>query len=299
VSVPAVAELPPVIPARQVGATKPFARGATAAIEEVKHGDLELVVKRFFRPETVDAEALRSLVRWRLELSEIERRQLDRLATWPLATIDNSGRLVGFLMHRVPSEFAQTVRVPSGGQRTVLREAQYLFSEARANRLAIAFPDATTRFALVFALIDVLDFLHQRRIVVGDLSTRNVLWAGSSARVLMVDCDSMFLGGVGSPLPPTSTVDWEDPADPRGAAASSDIYKLGLFALRVLAGSFQSRDPELAAPHLDGTGLMLLRASLSPLPSARPAIHAWERWAAGRRASLRRSAPINTNDLEG
>jgi len=291
-------ELAPILMPRELGTTTPLARGATASVEEVADADPALVLKRFFRPEIVDADALRRLVRWRLELSELERRQLDHLATWPLATVEEDGGVLGFLMQRVAREFTQGVRLPSGRRRTVLREAQYLLSAERAVRLAVSFPDWERRSELIFALIEALDFLHHQHIVVGDLSPRNVLWDGDSARVLMVDCDSMFLGGVGSPLPPTFTVDWDDPADPQGAAASSDVYKLGLFVLRVLAGSFQSRDAELAAPHLDGTGLMLLRASLSPVPFARPGIHAWERWAAGRRAAFRRSEPTNTTHPE-
>lgn len=291
-------ELPPALELEELGSTAPLARGATASVEEVGGcDDARLVLKRFFTPQLVNGETLRRLVHWRRELSELERRQLDHLATWPLTTVEEEGQVLGFVMHRVPVEFSQTVRVPSGARRTVLREAQYLLSEERARRLGVTFPAATRRVEIVFALIEAIHFLHRRRIVVGDLSARNILWDAPSARVLMVDCDSMFLGGVGSPLPPAFTVDWDDSAGHADAAASSDVYKLGLFVLRVLTGSFQSRNPEAAAAHIDGTGLLLLRASLSPYSSERPGIEAWERWAAGRRAALRtqRTGPtINT-----
>ncbi|MDQ3777780.1 MAG: phosphotransferase, partial [Actinomycetota bacterium] len=203
-----------------------------------------VVLKRFNRPEQVDARALEALVRWRRDLPPSERSWLDRITTWPLATVNEAGTCVGFVMHRVPREFAEEVRLPSGRRQSVLREAQYLIApEDRLCRLRVPAPSRRTRLEIVWMLAEAIGFLHRRRIVVGDLSSRNVLWRPDPGRIVIVDCDSTTLGRVGSPHEPAFTVDWDDPAQPVTVAASSDVYKLALFALRTLARSFQTRDP--------------------------------------------------------
>lgn len=268
-----------------LGPTVPLARGGVGQVEALRD-DASLVFKRFHDPDAVDAGVLRAFVAWRRELSAGERARLDQLAAWPQATVLDGRRLVGFVMRRVPDSFSDAVRLPSGTQRRVLREAQYLMAPAvRARRLQVPAISTRVRLEVVWSLVSALAFLHQRRMVVGDLSTRNVLWQPAPARVLLVDCDSFTLGGVGSPLPPAFTVDWEDPAQPDLAAASADVYKLGLFVVRALGRAFQTRDPALAEPALDATGRLLLRGSLASDPASRPTAGAWERWATGRRVA--------------
>jgi hypothetical protein len=295
----AATTLPATLSLEELGGARPLARGASGTVEEVElASDGPLVLKRFFRPESVKAAALRELVRWRRELGDQDQHQLDRVAMWPLAVVEADDVLVGFVMHRVPDAFVQTVRLPSGRRREVLREAQYVFASDRAHRLQVPIIKLPQRLGMILSLVEAIHFLHRRRVVVGDLSSRNVLWDSDPARVLLVDCDSMFLGGVGSALPAAFTVDWDDPAEPAGAAASSDVYKLGLFVLRVLIGSFQARQADLAEQHLDVTGRLLLRASLSPEPDARPKLDAWARWAAGRRAVVRASPHLPDPDTK-
>jgi hypothetical protein len=282
-----VIELPAETDLADLGRTTPLARGGAGRIEALQRLDgPPLVLKCFHEPGQVDGELLRRFVAWRRELPVGERARLDRCTVWPLATVVRRGTVVGFVMRRVPDAFTDAVRLPSGGHRKVLREAQYLLADqARMRRLRLPAVPARGRLEVVRSLAETVAFLHARRIVVGDLSARNVLWSPDPGTVLLVDCDSFTLGGLGSPLPPSFTVDWDDPAQPADHAASADVYKLGLFALRVLARSFQTRDPAAAATALDPTGALLLRGSLSPDPAVRPNARAWERWASGRRAT--------------
>ncbi len=278
-----------------LGSTTPIARGGAGSVEAVAPapvlGSEPLVLKRYHEPGQVDRAVLERLVEWRRELAPAERARLDRLAVWPLALVVEDERLVGFVMRRVPDAYVASVRVPSGARRRVLREAQYLLAAPeRMRALHVADPPDAVRLELVRALADAIAFLHQRRVVIGDLSTRNVLWSAELERVLLVDCDAVMLGGVGSPLPLTATVDWDDPAQPDMAAASSDIYKLALFVLRSVSRSFQTRDPAAADGLLDPAGAWLLRMSLASDPGARPTAAAWERWAADRRAAAQRRA---------
>lgn len=276
--------LPEEVDLGDVGELVVIGRGGGGTVASVRGHPL--VVKRYHRPDEVDEDALRRFVGWRRELRDGDRARLDRSTTWPLATVTEAGRPVGFVMCRVPDRFAAVVRGPSGDRRTVLREAQYLFCRTTQSR-RLGLPDVALedRLAVVYELVDTVAFLHRCRVVVGDLSSRNVVWSAAPPAVVLLDCDSFVLGLVGSPVPPTATVDWDDPSQPGVSAASSDVYKLALFVLRAAACSFQRRDPQLAAGALDPAGTALLAASLSPAVDARPSSAAWARWAAGRRAA--------------
>jgi hypothetical protein len=278
---------PTAIALSAIGDLSPIARGGTGVVYETEPlGETPIVFKRFLHPEVIDPDALRALVHWRRQLEDHERGELDRLTAWPIAVVEEQGVIVGFVMRRLPEMFTQMIRLPSGMQRTVPREAQYLLAPERSARLGVPEVMPSERLELLCVLVETVAFLHEHHVVVCDMSTRNVLWSTNPSRVFFVDCDSMFLGGVGSPLPPSFTVDWDDPAQ-RDAAASSDVYKLALFLVRTLAESFQTRDARLAAGHLDVAGRSLLEASLSAAAHRRPSMAAWEHWAAGRLAALR------------
>lgn len=282
--------LPPELALADVGPRTPLARGGLGTVDALERkldADLgPLVLKHFHRPDEAGDTALRALTTWRRDLAPADRRRLDLVTTWPLAVVTDGGAPVGFVMRRVPARYGLEVRLPSGRRAHALREAQYLFgSRPRAQRLGIDDVDLDGRRELVYEFAEAVAFLHARGIVIGDVSARNLLWCSSPSAVMLVDCDAMHLPRIGSPHPPAFTVDWDDPAQPLVPAASSDVYKLGLFVLRALGRSFQSRDPALADDALDGMGRWLLRASLDRDPSARPGADAWERWAAGRRAA--------------
>jgi hypothetical protein len=273
-----------------LGATSVIARGGLGTVEALDPGlyaeEGPLVLKRYHQRELVDAVALRALVQWRRELSAAERGRLDRIAAWPLAVATEGAEVAGFVMRHVPDDFSESIRLPSGRARRILREAQYLVADGvRLRRLGLDEASLAMRMEIVWSLSEIVAFLHRHRVVLGDLSTRNVLWAPPHGRVMLVDCDSVTLGGIGAPLPPTSTVDWDDPAQPDVAAASSDVYKHALLVLRILCRQFQTRDAGTADDVLDPAGRGLLRMSLDADPGARPRADAWERWAAGRRAA--------------
>jgi len=282
--------LPAVVSSAELGMLTEFARGGIGSVSTIAT-DLgapsgRLVAKLFDQPEKIGWRALYRMVGWRRELLEAERRRLDRVTVWPLSVITRSDDAVGFVMQHVPSRFEDEVRLPSGLYRPVLREAQYLLgATARIQRLGLRDATPRARTEIVWSLAETLGFLHARGIVVGDLSARNVLWSTDPSAVLLVDCDSMVVDGVGSPHPVLETVDWEDPSKSERATRAADVYKFALFVLRALGRSFQSRDPAIADEALDPSGRGLLRMSLARDPEQRPDAGTWERWAVGRRAA--------------
>jgi hypothetical protein len=294
VSVAARDSLPCTLELAQLKPAGELARGAAGTIEALARdgvaADRDLVLKRYHDGTSVRRDALERLTQWRRGVADTDRRRIDRITPWPLAVVSDGDALVGFVMHRIGAEFFTQAHLPSGARRPVLREAQYLVAPPdRLARLRIDEPSPSSRRELTWALAEAVAFLHRHRIVLGDVSTRNVLWAHAPPRVSFVDADSFSLGGVGSPVPPAFTIDWDDPAQPGLAAASSDVYKLALLVLRILARQFRTRDPDAAQPHLDPAGLALLRPSLSRDPAARPSAAAWGHWAASRRAARRAS----------
>ena len=227
-----------------------------------------LVLKRYHPGVAVDGVALAALVRWRRELAAPDRARVDRLATWPLAVAlaDDGTTRRAFVMRRVPGCVHRARPAALGAQPDGDR-ARRSTSWPSPSAFAGCSPTTTSasdRLQVIWMLAETVAFLHRRRIVIGDLSVRNVLCCARPGRILLVDCDSMTLGGVGSPLPTAFTVDWDDPAQPDLAAASADVYKLALFVLRTPARSFQTRDAGAAGHLLDATGRLAPGALAGP-----------------------------------
>jgi DNA-binding helix-hairpin-helix protein with protein kinase domain len=192
-----------------------------------------LVFKQYYSPE-VDAAALADLVRFPLSLPAGQASMLLSRCAWPLASVvDGSGRVAGFVMPRVPDEFVgRTAAGPT------LRELQYLLYAPKPMWSAIVPLGPGQRLRLALAVVVLFSVLHQHRVVLGDVSMRNVLWSpGPNPGLYLIDCDSARREGGRSPLPQPETVGWDDPLCPSVSAdLDSDRYKLALIVGRVLAG---------------------------------------------------------------
>jgi len=217
----------------------------------------------------------------------IEGRPITYWATWPTETVRAGGRVVGFLMPLLDPVFS-------------LREGKLKGKHASFSYLATApapfwghvrLPSQGDRVKLLASLAGVMQQLHHRRMVVGDLSWGNVLWARSpELRVILLDCD-----GIRPPrgLPVSKQLDSPDWQDPLAAAvlapdADRDCYKLSLMVLRVLTQELNAR-PSLQGGHrlpglapeteaaIDG----LLVRSASP-PGDRPTATEWRQALQGR-----------------
>jgi hypothetical protein len=120
-----------------------------------------------------------------------------------------------------------------------------------------------------------LAFLHAHGVCVGDISPKNLLFTLTPHQaVYFIDCDAMRINGV-SALPQVETPGWEVPAGEELATIYSDTYKLGLLALRLLAGDQDTKNPE----HLPSPTPALLRQlitdTLTNPPTQRPLPEAW------------------------
>lgn len=254
-------------------------------------GDSDRVFKQYhqtngmvFSPESLDA-----LIAIRDKLTHAGR-PVERWAAWPSVAVRSGSDTVGFLMPRVPIDFTFEVR----GKRRLAELGALLAKKSNVMFAGVVLPNLAERVAILRNLAGVLATLHEHRVVVGDLSFANILWARTpDPRVMLIDCDGTRLEGMLPVLPQADTGDWEDPFATPGSAPTidRDCYKLALAILRVLGGEIDSRPTQLDEVALSGldSGLeqrirTLLKQAAGPA-GTRPTARVWEA-ALGERATV-------------
>ncbi len=96
------------------------------------------------------------------------------LFTWPMDILYDSGTMVGFIMPRVSSNLK-------------------IFSICRIDKsVKAAYPDFTWKYSVQFAynLAVVVQYLHSKGIIVGDLNQNNIFVDSHTSAVILIDCDS-------------------------------------------------------------------------------------------------------------
>lgn len=229
----------------------------------------------------VQREALSELIGLKEKIF-LEGKPIRYWAAWPLDLVEDAGQVVGLIMPRIQMEFY----FDSGGLAGRERSFMYLTSSAPKPAWGeVSLPNKEDQVLLLERFAGVLQQLHHRKIVVGDISYANVLWA-APGRVFLLDCDSFAIDGKTITGAKPSTEGWEDnlsaglPMTP-----DQDNFKLGLLVYRVLANSLHGRpsaalrgdelilqDPDKAAAIADK--LRLLSAAPGGRPTAQAVRHA-------------------------
>jgi hypothetical protein len=231
-------------------------------------GAPELVYKEYnqagFGSHHPDAAALKALVSLRTSMTASERAEWDRRTAWPLCRVMDGPRPAGFLMHLVPKEF----RVPEAGGRrsggagsTPMLTVDYLNQAPKPLWASVPQPDPGARRRIALAFAELLDELHRRGMVFGDISQSNVLWTlAGGPSVYLIDCDGVRVAGSRPVLPQADTPGWDDPNSPPGTATpDTDRYKLALLVGRMVSRQQELRPAEGGAP-----------VPLTPLPGVVP-----------------------------
>ena len=216
--------------------------------------------------------AMPALVEDSLSYAQAER--LVSVAAWPCALIENAGESVGFVMPAIPDEFSIPLKTVKGVSNTAA-EFQHLLNHPTVIAARGIDIDDAQRYALLREAASGLAFLHKHGVCVGDMSPKNLLFSLTPhAAVYFIDCDAMRINGV-SALPQMETPDWELPVGEELATIYSDAYKLGLLALRLLAGDHDTKN----LGHIPSTAPALLRQvitdTISKAPQQRPLPEAW------------------------
>jgi serine/threonine protein kinase len=225
----------------------------------------------------LDISALEAMPRYLQMLSFDDGMELISRAAWPCRLVEEAGVVQGFVMPAIPDKFFLTMQKASGPTR-VPGEFQHLLNDPNfLARRHIVISDRN-RYELLGELAKALEIFHSHKIAVGDLSPKNLLYvANPHASVYFIDCDAMRLNGV-SVLPQLETPGWEVRAISPGeelATPASDCYKLGLLALRLLAGDQSSRDVSRLPASVPNAIRQLITEALSPRSGVRPSPADW------------------------
>jgi DNA-binding helix-hairpin-helix protein with protein kinase domain len=246
--------------------------------------DRELVYKEY-RLGHAPPIGMDAIVNKRTGMSVADRAKLDSIAVWPVRAVRDGDRYRGVVLPMIPAEFFQRRRLPgSGVSSRDPREVQNLFvAPSLAQRVGMPLVPLNHRYAVCRDLADALAFLHRHGIVFGDINAKNVLFRqAAQATVMLVDCDAVRSRGSAAVTRQLNAPDWDPPEGGSVLTTATDLYKLGLFVLRVLnpgAQASTSRDPRRADPLLRiGRGHEMLRAALSADPRHRTTAGQWRNY---------------------
>ena len=216
--------------------------------------------------------AMPALVEDSLSYAEAER--LISIAAWPCALVEDNGAPTGFVMPAIPGEFFIDLITVKGVAKTAAEFQHLLNHSSVLAARGITINDAQ-RYSLLREVASGLASLHKHGVCVGDISPKNLLFSLTPhAAVYFIDCDAMRINGV-SVLRQVETPGWQVPAGEELATIYSDTYKLGLLALRLLAGDHDITTLQ----HIPATAPDMLRQiitdTISKAPHQRPLPEAW------------------------
>ncbi|WP_197495214.1 protein kinase family protein, partial [Mycobacterium kyorinense] len=177
-------------------------------------------------------------------------------------------------MPAIPAQFFIDLTTVGGVSRTPA-EFQHLLNHVSVLSARGVKLDDVQRYSLLREVASALAFLHKHGVCVGDISPKNLLFSLTPHEaVYFIDCDAMRINAV-SALPQMETPGWDSPSGEERATIYTDSYKLGLLALRLLAGDHDTKNPH----HIPATATDLLRQiitdTLTNQPHQRPLPEAW------------------------
>ncbi len=260
------------------------------------------MVYKEYKGNQVSPNGLRAIVGVRSRLDAAARTKLDTMAAWPVRVVRDTGKVCGVVMPLIPDSFFQERVLPTGRRARGPREVQNLFIEP-ATAVRLGMPDLSTRqrFAVCRDLAAALELLHGNGVIFGDINAKNALFRlQPEPTVMLVDCDAVRIRGSAAVVRQLSAPDW-DPPEGAVLTQPTDLYKFGLFVVRVLSPGQQAstaRDPQRAFRELDNEGRRLVTAALGSASDARPSAAAWRSYFAKRVTGtgvpqLRGAAPVS------
>jgi eukaryotic-like serine/threonine-protein kinase len=236
------------------------------------------MVYKEYKPQTradIDITALAAmpaLVEESMSYAQAER--LISVAAWPCALVENAESVTGFVMPAIPDGFFTPLKTVKGVSDTTA-EFQHLLNHSSVLAARGIDLDDAQRYALLREVASGLAFMHKHGVCVGDISPKNLLFAlKPHESVYFIDCDAWRINGV-SALPQMETPDWTVPAGEELATIYSDAYKLGLLALRLLAGDHDTKNLQHIPAATPGLLRQIITDTLTKAPEQRPLPEAW------------------------
>ena len=217
--------------------------------------------------------AMPALVEESLSYAQAER--LISVAAWPCALVEDAGAPTGFVMPAIRARSSSSHLTTVKGVSTTAAEFQHLLNHSSVLAARGIDIDDAQRYSLLREVASGLAFLHKHGVCVGDISPKNLLFSLSPhAAVYFIDCDAMRINGV-SVLRQVETPGWQVPAGEELATVYSDTYKLGLLALRLLAGDHDTTNLQHIPSTTPGMLRQIITDTLTNQPHQRPLPEAW------------------------
>ncbi|OBG35447.1 hypothetical protein [Mycobacterium sp. E3198] len=216
--------------------------------------------------------AMPALVEDSLSYAEAER--LVSMAAWPCALVEDDGTTTGFVMPAIPAAFFVELNTAKGASSSTA-EFQHLLNHSSVLAARGIDLDDAQRYSLLREVASGLAFLHKHGVCVGDISPKNLLFTLTPhPGVFFIDCDAMRINTI-SALPQMETPGWDVPPGEELATLYSDTYKLGLLALRLLAGDQDTKNPQHLPPTTPSLLRQIITDTLTNQPERRPLPEAW------------------------
>jgi serine/threonine protein kinase len=234
--------------------------------------------KEYAKP---DAHTLAAFTDFYYDLGTNDRDYLDSICCWPHQLVEDEDSTSGFLMIQIPEKFYCSINFSSGPKLVEAKFEHLLLPDRLLSRRHIPLSDKE-RYKLLLSVVRGLNFFHMHGISMGDFSHSNLLFSLDDCSVFFLDCDSFSLDGA-TVFPQTETGNWgvrERYPEEELGTEKSDIYKLGLLALRLLMKSdnpshYQaSTNTERLPAQVDAGVKGVIENSLKDAPN-RPPLAAW------------------------
>jgi hypothetical protein len=203
------------------------------------HGQPEpTAFKKYKDPRRVDPSALKTLADLPGQLQPSERDRLHQQTAWPRARVYDKGKLSGFLMREIPGRFM----APNSAGAVKNRALQYLLYPRMplwGDIVPAGGVSTQTRIDVAREFTGLVTLLHSRTLVIGDVSSLNLLWTGTDGQpvtIFLIDCDGIRSLGQAPVSRQLDTPGWgDDQQPPTGPDLDTDRYKLALVVGRTLS----------------------------------------------------------------
>jgi hypothetical protein len=230
---------------------------------------------------SLNVSTLEILVRWRHDLPTVDRKILDSFSAYPNAIVRDGEDVAGILMNEAPSSFLQRHSAKDAQPRQAEALGRSRNGAGGIAKNAALYFEPPHKFALLGVLLQRLIWLHDHRVIIGDLQPRNVLvTADIDIRdIYLLDCDSFWLGDLHA-FPPHAPEMWR--VDEQCANPATDLAKFARLVARSACEDFSisSFPDEELREMLPGQHVRQLQRMWSVDPSLpaerlRSMAHAW------------------------
>lgn len=182
--------------------------------------------------------SLKDLIELPKSMIAMDRAFLLEHTVWPQAIVNQKSKFVGFTMPIIHDTFFVTHGVRAYPGHTDCDWNKLIMRKTWVNNPNVVSTvpqlDGIPLLDLLIDLAETYSFLHRHKIIVGDISGRNMVWrARPNPRVVLLDNDGFRVNGVDGVVHPKQTPDWVDPyLNGADTTFESDQYKIGLAMLR-------------------------------------------------------------------